>query len=54
MLSDQCSAFRLIYAGSGVTAQVESLEENILDNGDASRRKKMRRNFWRPLHMRLF
>jgi hypothetical protein len=54
MLSDKCSAFRLIYAGSGVTAQVESLEENILHNGDTTKRKKMRRNFWRPVHMRLF
>jgi hypothetical protein len=53
-LSIKCSAFRFIYAGSGVTAQVESLEEIISDNGDTTKRKKMRRLFWRPFHMKLF
>jgi hypothetical protein len=53
-LSDKCSAFRFIYVGSGVIAQVESLEENIPDNCDTTKRKKPRRCFWRPLHMKLF
>jgi hypothetical protein len=53
-LSIKCSAFRFIYAGSGVTAQVESLEEIFSDNGDTTKRKKMRRLFWRPFHMKLF
>lgn len=53
-LSDQCSAFRFVYVGSGVTAHIESLQENILDNSDTTKRKKIRRHFWRPLHMKLF
>ena len=52
-LFDKHSAFRLTYAGSGVSSQVESLDDDNLHKADITERKKSKRYFWRPYHLKM-